>query len=51
MTNKQPKSEIQNNEFDQNNKLNNYQQLVEKLVKIKEKIIYLEKQFLDKIKN
>ena len=48
MTNNQPKNSIQNNEFDQNNEFNHYQLLVERLVRIKETIISLEKKFLVK---
>ena len=48
MTNNQPKNANQNNEFDQNNALNHYQLLVERLVRIKATIISLEKKFLVK---
>ena len=48
MTNNQSKNAIQNNEFDQNNELNNYQLLVDRLARIKETIISLEKKFLVK---
>ena len=48
MTNNQPKNSIPNNEFDQNNELNNYQLLFDRLVRIKETIISLEKKFLVK---
>ena len=48
MTNNQSKNAIQNNEFDQNTELNNYQLLVERLVRIKDTIISLEKKFLVK---
>ena len=48
MTNNQPKNVIQNNEFDQNKELNNYQLLFERLVRIKETIMSLEKNFLVK---
>ena len=42
MTNNQPKNSIQNNE------LNHYQLLLDRLVRIKETIISLEKKFLVK---
>ena len=48
MNNNQSKNAIQNNEFDQNNELNNYQLLVDRLLRIKETIISLEKKFLVK---
>ena len=48
MTNNQEKISIQNNEFDQNDELKNYQLLVDRLVRIKETIISLEKKFLVK---
>ncbi len=48
MTNKHGKNSIQNTEFDQANDLNNYQLLVDRLVRIKEKIMSLEKKFLIK---
>ncbi len=48
MTNNEPKNAIQNNESGQKNEHNNYQLLVERLVKIKETIISLEKKFLVK---
>ena len=48
MTNKQEKDTIQNAEFDQTNDLNNYQLLVDRLVRIKETIMSLEKKFLVK---
>ena len=46
MTNKQEKNAIQNTEFDQNKEINNYQLLVDRLVRIKETIMSLEKKFL-----
>ena len=48
MTNNQEKDTIQNAEFDQTNDLNNYQLLVDRLVRIKETIMSLEKKFLVK---
>ena len=48
MINNQPKNANQNSEFDQNNELNHYQLLVDRLVRIKETIISLEKKFLVK---
>ena len=48
MTNNHEKDTIQNNEFDQNNEFNHYHLLVERLVRIKETIISLEKKFLVK---
>ena len=48
MTNNQSKNPIPNKEFHQNNELNNYQLLVDRLVRIKETIISLEKKFLVK---
>ena len=48
MTNNQEKDPIQNNEFDQNKDLNKYQLLVDRLVRIKETIMSLEKKFLVK---
>ena len=46
MTRNQEKDPIQNTEFDQTKDLNNYQLLVERLVRIKETIMSLEKKFL-----
>ena len=46
MTNKKGKNVIQNTEFDQTKDLNNYQLLVDRLVRIKETIMSLEKKFL-----
>ena len=43
MTNHQEKDAIQNTEFERSNDLNKYQLLVERLVRIKETIMYLEK--------
>ena len=48
MNNKQVKNEIQNTEFDRTKGLNNYQLLVDRLVRIKETIMSLEKKFLVK---
>ena len=48
MTNNQGENAIQNSEFDQNKELNNYQLLFDRLVRIKETIISLEKKFLVK---
>ena len=48
MTNNQEKDTIQNSEFDQTKDLNNYQLLVDRLVRIKETIMSLEKKFLVK---
>ena len=46
MTNKQGKDASQNTAFDQTNDLNKYQLLVDRLVRIKETIMSLEKKFL-----
>ena len=46
MTNNQEKEPIKNTEFDQNKDLNNYQLLVDRLLRIKETIMSLEKKFL-----
>ena len=46
MTNNQEKDTIQNAKFDQTKDLNNYQLLVDRLVRIKETIMSLEKKFL-----
>ena len=48
MTNNQGENASQNTEFDQNKELNNYQLLFERLVRIKETIMSLEKNFLVK---
>ena len=48
MTNNQAKDAIQNTEFDQTKDLNKYQLLVERLIRIKETIMSLEKKFLVK---
>ena len=48
MTNNHEKDTIQNTEFDQTKDLNKYQLLVNRLVRIKETIISLEKKFLVK---
>ena len=48
MTNNHEKDTIQNTEFDQTKDLNKYQLLVDRLVRIKETIISLEKKFLVK---
>ena len=48
MTNNHEKDTIQNNEFDQIKDLNKYQLLVDRLVRIKETIMSLEKKFLVK---
>ena len=48
MTNNHEKDTIHNAEFDQKNDLNNYQLLVDRLVRIKETIMSLEKKFLVK---
>ena len=48
MTTNQEKDPIQNTEFDQTKDLKKYQLLVDRLVRIKETIMSLEKQFLDK---
>ena len=48
MTNKQGKNAIQNTEFEQNKDLTNYQLLFDRLVRIKETIMSLEKKFLVK---
>ena len=48
MTNKQGKNPIQNTEFVHANDLNNYQLLLDRLLRIKEKIMSLEKKFLIK---
>ena len=46
MTNNHEKDTIQNTEFDQTKDLNKYQLLVDRLVRIKETIMSLEKKFL-----
>ncbi len=46
MTNNHEKDTIKNFEFDQKNDLNNYQLLVDRLVRIKETIMSLENKFL-----
>ena len=46
MTNNQEKDPIQNTAFDQTKDLNKYQLLVDRLVRIKETIMSLEKKFL-----
>ena len=46
MTNKQGKNAIQNTEFEQDKDLTNYQLLFDRLVRIKETMISLEKKFL-----
>ena len=46
MTSNQEKDPIQNTAFDQTKDLNKYQLLVDRLVRIKETIISLEKKFL-----
>ena len=46
MTNNQEINAMQNNEVDQNKELNNYQLLFDRLLRIKETIISLEKKFL-----
>jgi len=48
MTNNHEKDTIQNTEFDQTKDLNKYQLLVDRLVRIKETIMSLEKKFLVK---
>ena len=48
MTNNQEKDTIQKTEFDQTKDLNKYQLLVDRLVRIKETIMSLEKKFLVK---
>ena len=48
MTNNHEKDTIQNTEFDQSKDLNNYQLLIDRLVRIKETIMSLEKKFLVK---
>ena len=48
MTNNHEKDTIQNTEFAQTNDLNKYQLLVDRLVRIKETIMSLEKTFLVK---
>jgi len=48
MTNNHEKDTIKNTEFDQTKDLNNYQLLVDRLVRIKETIMSLEKKFLIK---
>ena len=48
MTSNQEKDPIQNTAFDQTKDLNNYQLLVDRLVRIKETIMSLEKKFLVK---
>ena len=48
MTNNHEKYTIQNTEFDQTKDLNKYQLLVDRLVRIKETIMSLEKKFLVK---
>ena len=46
MTSNQDKDPIQNTAFDQTNDLNKYQLLVDRLLRIKETIMSLEKKFL-----
>ena len=46
MTSNQEKDPIQNTAFDQTKDLNKYQLLVDRLVRIKETIMFLEKKFL-----
>ena len=46
MTSNQEKDPIQNTDFDQTKDLNKYQLLVDRLVRIKETIMSLEKKFL-----
>ena len=46
MTSNQEKDPIQNTSFDQTKDLNKYQLLVDRLIRIKETIISLEKKFL-----
>lgn len=46
MTSNQEKDPIQNTAFDQNKDLNKYQLLVDRLIRIKETIMSLEKKFL-----
>ena len=46
MTSNQEKDPIQNTSFDQTTDLNKYQLLVDRLVRIKETIMSLEKKFL-----
>ena len=46
MTSNQEKDPIQNTSFDQTKDLNKYQLLVDRLVRIKETIMSLEKKFL-----
>ena len=48
MTNNHEKDTIQNTEFDQTKDLNKYQLLVDRLIRIKETIMSLEKKFLVK---
>ena len=48
MTSNQEKDPIQNTAFDQTKDLNKYQLLVDRLVRIKETIMSLEKKFLVK---
>ena len=48
MTNNHEKDTIQNTEFDQTKDLNKYKLLVDRLVRIKETIMSLEKKFLVK---
>ena len=48
MTNNYEKDTIKNTEFDQTKDFNNYQLLVDRLVRIKETIMSLEKKFLVK---
>ena len=48
MTNNQAKDPTQNTEFDYTKDLNTYKLLVDRLVRIKEKIMSLEKKFLIK---
>ena len=48
MTSNQEKDPIQNTEFGQNKDINKYQLLVDRLVRIKETIMSLEKKFLVK---
>ena len=48
MTSNQEKDPIQNTTFDQTKDLNKYQLLVDRLIRIKETIMSLEKKFLFK---
>ena len=48
MTNNQEKDASKNTEFDQTKDLNKYQLLIDRLIRIKETIMSLEKKFLVK---